>query len=79
MRGLEVEQKSSHYYLQTHIDTWSTSKQNKKRHCRASVTDIPDGINHELFEIFEKFGLGDKMNSVFGEMLNLVAFREHEL
>lgn len=48
-------------------------------YCRASVTDIPDGMNHELFEIFEKFGLGDKMNSVCGEMLNLVALREHEL
>lgn len=35
-------------------------------------------MNHE-FEIFEKFGLGDKMNSVGGEMLNLVALREHEL
>jgi hypothetical protein len=36
-------------------------------------------MNHGLFEIFEKFGLGDKMNSVCGEMLNLVALREHEL
>jgi hypothetical protein len=35
-------------------------------------------MNHELFEI-EKFGLGDKMNSVCGEMLNLVALREREL
>jgi hypothetical protein len=30
-------------------------------------------MNHGLFEIFEKYGLGDKMNSVCGEMLNLVA------
>ena len=36
-------------------------------------------MNHGVVRNIGEYGLGDKMNSVCGEMLNLVALREHDL
>ena len=33
---------------------------NEKKHWKASISDIPDGLNRELYKVFEKYNLGDK-------------------
>jgi predicted HTH transcriptional regulator len=41
-----------------HIDKWS--KADEKKHLKASISCISDGINRELYKVFEKYSLGDK-------------------
>lgn len=45
-------------HLQTHIDKWS--KADEKKHLIASISCISDGMNRELYKVFEKYSLGDK-------------------
>jgi hypothetical protein len=39
-------------HLQTHLD--KRSMVNEKKHWKASISDIPDGLNRELYKVFDK-------------------------
>jgi hypothetical protein len=41
-------------HKQTSIDSWSDEKQ------IYDISDMPVGLNRELFKVFEKYGIGDR-------------------
>jgi hypothetical protein len=65
-------------HLQTHIDTWSDEKGTK------DISDMPQGLNRELFKTFEKYDIGSSCilclwkNGQLNVAMRSVA-RQHEL
>ena len=43
--------------MQTHLDKWSKPE---KKDLKPAGSSIPDGMNRELFKVFEKYNLGSK-------------------
>ena len=50
-------------HLQTHIDTWSRPGDQNDRNRNERMSDIPDGLNRELFKTFEKYRI-DSNNAI---------------
>ena len=46
-------------HLRTYIDTWSNVNEKKDRRTTIS-NDIPDGLNRELYKVFEKYHIEGK-------------------
>jgi hypothetical protein len=66
-------------HLQTHLDKWSSAED------KSTTDDIPDGLNRELFKVFERFPI-DNGKAILclwkGSQLNVAmrSFgRQHEL
>ncbi len=74
-------------HQQTHIDSWDLQEQeqgNQNQEQTYDISDMPVGLNRELFKVFEKFHVGDKTilclwkNGHLSCAIRPVA-REHEL
>jgi hypothetical protein len=60
------------------------NKINEKKDLKTSISGIPDGLNRELYKVFEKYSLGDKAMLCLWKngQLNCalrISSRDHEL